>query len=45
VYQKLQELKGDMIMAGLKWNKRTHAIFVEAHCLEGNTEVLCKGCM
>ena len=39
VYEKLQEIKGDMIKAGLKFNKRTHALFVEAHILDCNTEV------
>lgn len=36
----LQEVKGDMIRAGLKWNKRTHTLFVEVHLLECNTEVI-----
>ena len=36
----LQEVKGDMIKAGLKWNKRTHTLFVEVHLLECNTEVI-----
>lgn len=39
VHERLQEVKGEMILAGLKWNKRTHALFVEAHLLEGNTQV------
>ena len=39
VFEKLQEIKGDMIKAGLKFNKRTHALFVEAHILDSNTEV------
>ena len=39
VYEQLQEVKGDMIKAGLKFNKRTHALFVEVHLTEGNTEV------
>ena len=39
VFEKLQEIKGDMIKAGLKFNKRTHALFVEAHTLDCNTEV------
>lgn len=39
VHEVLQEIKGDMIKAGLRFNKRTHALFVEAHLLEGNAEV------
>ncbi len=39
VVETLQEVKGDMIKAGLKWNKRTHALFVDVHLLECNTEV------
>ncbi|CAL8467194.1 g6730 [Coccomyxa elongata] len=38
VVETLQEVKGDMIRAGLKWNKRTHTLFVEVHLLECNTE-------
>ncbi len=38
VYETLQEVKGDMIKAGLRFNKRTHALFVEAHLLECNAE-------
>lgn len=38
MYEVLQEIKGAMIQAGLKFNKRTHALFVEAHLLESNAE-------
>ncbi len=39
VYETLQEIKGDMIIAGLKFNKTTHALFVEVHLLTGQVEV------
>ena len=39
VYETLQEIKGDMIIAGLKFNKTTHALFVEVYLLTGHVEV------
>ena len=39
VYEKLQEIKGDIIMAGLKFNKITHALFVEVHLMANEIEV------
>ena len=40
VYEKLQEVKGDIIMAGLKFNKITHALFVEVHLMANEIEVM-----
>lgn len=45
MHETLQEVKGDMIKAGLKWNKRTHSLFVDVHLLEGNTEVSSGTCL
>ena len=39
VYETLQEIKGDMIIAGLKFNKTTHTLFVEVYLLTGQVEV------
>jgi hypothetical protein len=40
VYEILQEIKGDMIIAGLKFNKTTHALFVEVHLMMNEVEVV-----
>lgn len=32
-------MKGDIIMAGLRYNKTTHALFVEVHLMSNEADV------
>ena len=39
VYEMLQEIKGDMIIGGVKFNKTTHSLFVQVYLLMAQVEV------